>query len=146
MPITGSYVTSAVVKQLREAYPNIPVYKESQNKNQVRPCFYVYQLLVAQEKKMNNKYHRVYRIKVHYLPEIGNPKLRETLDSMGAELFGVFRLLNLPDGSKVWGREQEYEIVDGVLHFTQEFTIFAEWSEDPGPTMETLSPSVTTKE
>ena len=137
MAITGGYVTDAVVTQLKSAFPTHKRYKERQESNVVRPCFFVQQLLLDQTKRMSQKYERLYRIKITWLPTLDSATPRADCDAMGESLMGVFRWLTLP-WKNVVGRNAEFETVDNELQFTVEFTIFAQWQEDPVPDMQTL--------
>lgn len=137
MAIAGDTITNAVITQLKNAFPTSKRYKERQESNVVRPCFFVQQLLLTQEKRMSQKYTRLYRIKITWLPLLNSATPRDDCDKMGEALLGAFRYLSLP-WKNVVGRNAEFETVDNELQFTVEFTIFAQWQEDPGPDMQTL--------
>jgi len=66
--ITGDYVTDAVAGQLKTAYPAMKRYVEKQEEEIARPCFFIQQILLSQDKQMSRKYTRLYRIRIVWLP------------------------------------------------------------------------------
>lgn len=143
MKIDGEYVVSSVLKQLKSQVSSVQKrYREDQVQNIVRPCFFVKQLLLGSDKLMNDRYFRNYRIRITYLPkDLANPEVE--CRSMGEELLGVFRILSLEDGSaKVFGRNAEFEVVDGELLFTVEFPMHVQWERNPQPQMQNLDSDI----
>ena len=94
MLINGEYVVAAVLKQLKSQVPSVQKrYREDQAQNVVRPCFFVKQMPLSNEKQMNNRYARNYRIRITYLPK-DLEKREVECRSMGEELLGVFKTLS----------------------------------------------------
>lgn len=143
MAVRGEYVVASVLKQLKVQVPSVQRrYREDQVQNIVRPCFFVKQMPLENGKLMNDRYSRNYRIRITYLPkDLANREVE--CRAMGEELLGVFRILSLEDGTaKVFGRNAEFEIVDGELLFTVEFPMHVQWESDPQPQMQNLDSDI----
>lgn len=147
MPITGELVVSSILQQLRDQVPEVAKrYREDQDQNIVRPCFFVKEIMQTQDKLMGERYSRNCRIRITYLPELDDTRRDQACRAMGETLRGVFRILTLADGSgKVFGRNLEAEVTGGELLFTVDLPIHVVWPEDPLPKMQTLDPNVGVK-
>ena len=134
--INGDFVVGAIISQLKEPknYPDTKVYRERQTQNTVRPSFFVSQLQLSQEKRMDKRYTRMYRIKISWLPPKGEELPRVACEEVGNRLLGIFRLVSVP-GRPVRPSFMEYEVIDDELRFTMDIPIFAEWQDDPVPDM-----------
>ena len=144
--MTGEYFISSITLQLKSGVPEVTKrYKESQNQDIVRPCFLVKEITSGQDKLMFNRYRRNPRIRITYLPK-DSSSVEEDCRAMGERLYEVFRILTLPNGRSIFGREMSYEIVDNELRFTVEFPVQVVWAEEEQPKMETLIPNENVKE
>ena len=119
--IASETVVSAVLKHLQKKFPAAKRYRDEQNQNTVKPCFFVEQLSLPDEKQMNNRSRRNYRIKITYLSDGTEASVSKHLRFVGDKLLETFRLLPLGDTGSVFGREGQYEIVNGELIFTIEY-------------------------
>ena len=146
MDIGGEYVVSAVLRQLKTSVPSVSkLYREDQEQNIVRPCFFVKEMPLGQEKLMNNRYERNYRIRITYLPSKTGKDEVECRD-IGETLLGAFRILSLEENHSVFGQNLEFEVTSGELHFTAEFPMHVVWSEAEQTKMKNLDSAVEFKE
>lgn len=147
MPITGTYVTDAVLRQLQTAFPEIPYrYLERQTQNIQRPCFCIQQvqadsqrILGVQNKSIHTpqtgeKYRKQYKIYINWIPLLESRRPQRECAEMGQRLTEQFRTLELP-GLPAFCREVSYTTENGELQFSFTVTIYAQWAEDPGPEM-----------
>lgn len=136
--MTGNDIVSAITLQLKADVVEVPRrYKESQNQNIVRPCFFVKEIAHPMDKLLGNRYKRNPRYRITYLPLQTSSSIEEECRSMGEKLLESFRTLRFPDG-KLFGREMSYEIVNNELLFTVEFPYQAFWREEEHPKMQGL--------
>ena len=145
MQITGETVTGAVVRVLVANFKNSKVYKEDQVQKLVRPCFFVKQITLQQEKQMNRRDRRTYRIRIQALPPSGEASPEVFCRDVGEALLGLFRLLPLSETESVFGRNMEYEVVNGELIFTVEYSIWVELPPAESILMNTLDTNETLK-
>jgi len=144
MPVTGELVVSSVLQQLRDQVPDVKKrYREDQDQNIVRPCFFVKEIVQTQDKLMGDRYSRNCRIRITYLPSRGDTNRDQACRAMGETLRGVFRILTLADGAgKVFGRNLEAEVTNGELLFTVDIPLHVVWQSELLPKMQSLDPNV----
>ena len=137
--ITGEIVKSAISLKIRSAfattsgtplattYPTI--YKEKVVQGMIKPCFFVWQMDVEQEKLMRNNYERVYQMNVRYHPEDNDLKRYQTLADIGNKLLEHLTHIEVPifsgrydnegepieDRKPIRGSQMSFNIVDDVL-------------------------------
>ena len=148
MQLSGSTLTDSVILQIKgfSGFTGQKVYNERQVQNLVRPCFFVQQINLSQQRELGVRYRRDYRISITWLPKQDDPTPRKSCREVGELLLGVFRYLHLPENQLEHVKEPEYEIVDNELRFRMDVTIFAEWVDDVQPTMQTFDTNVNYKE
>lgn len=145
MLVESETFVSAVLRQLKKAYPAANLYRDEQNQNTKRPCFFVNQLRLGSEKQMFDRVRRNPRIRITYLCLADEPSPSKHLRSIGDSLLTIFQRLELSSSDSVIGRDLEYEVVDGELIFTVEFPIHLIPVEDPLPKIQILESHVDLK-
>lgn len=123
MEVGSEFCVGAVLKQLKHYHPQIRRYREEQDQNTQRPCFFVSQMPLGSERQMFGRAKRTYRIRIKYLCEQGISEREKHLREVGTSLLEEFQLLNLDATHSVFGRNAEFESVNGELLFTVEFPV-----------------------
>lgn len=119
--MSGNEIVSAISLQLKEDIPEVPRrYKESQNQNIVRPCFFIKEIANPVAKQMFKRFQRNPRYRITFLPLEDSSSIEADCRAIGEKLLESFYILRLPKGLKAFGREMEYEIVNNELLFTME--------------------------
>lgn len=140
--IDSETIVSAVLKTLQKKFTTAKRYREPQNQNIVRPCFFVEQLILPSNKQMGNRVIRNPRIKITYLSAQTEEQLSKHLRAVGDKLLDSLQLLTLGENSSVFGRNAEYEIVAGELLFTIEYPVHVILSETPQPLQTNLESNI----
>lgn len=130
-------IVSTVLKVLQKKFTTAKRYRDFQNQNIVRPCFFVELLTVADEKQMNNRARRNPRIKITYLGKQAEEQLSKHLRSVGDSLLESLQFLRFGE-TGVFGREAEYEIVADELIFTINYPVHLVLDEATQPTQSNL--------
>lgn len=143
--IGSETIVSAVLKQLQKKFTTAKRYRDSQNQDTVRPCFFVEQLSSPFDKQMNNRAKRNPRIKITYLSGPIEDSLTRHLRLVGEKLLTIFQRLPIGDNGLVFGRNAEYEIVGDELIFTIEFPMHVIAPETPQPQLQNIDPNVYVK-
>jgi len=138
MEVGSEFIVEPVLKQLQKYHPQVRRYREEQNQNTKRPCFFVDQMPLGSERQMLGRARREYRIRITYLCEQTLAEPKKHLREMGTSLLEEFQFLELGSGHSVFGRNLEFEIVDGELLFTAEFPVHLIPKETPQPQMHNL--------
>ena len=138
-------VVSAVLKQLQSIDPKAKRYRGAQVQNITRPCYFVEQIGLGFEKQMNTRVKRNPRIKITHLGKEDISELDKYLRSVGENLLQSFQKLCLSDTELVFGRNLEYEIVNGELIFTVEYPMHTVPVSPPQPKFRTFDPHYNTK-
>lgn len=122
--IDGETVKSAIALKLRDffkasqkdgtmLYPRI--YKEYIPEGFSLPCFFIWTIKVSQKKRLRNRYTRSYRMDVQYHMENCIGKQYEELSSIGHRLMECLKDIQIERPLR--GKDADYVIEDGVLHF-----------------------------
>ena len=135
--IDGEYIKRAMALQLKDRLPEIVRYREGQTQNFKRESVVIHQLMMQQNKRMENRFVRDYRMRLHYFPTRPNNNPKEDCDRRGNDLAEIYTLLELP-GYPVRGENIEFEISDDTLHFNVDFRICADLELPPLPLQEQL--------
>lgn len=143
--INSESVVSAVLKQLQKDFSTAKRYREPQNQNIVKPCFFVEQIGLSPSKQMNTRVKRTPRIKITYLCEDNVESPTKHFRFIGDKLLSSFQRLILGDSASVFGRNAEYEIIGGELIFTIEFPMHLVLPETPQPQQMNLEPNIDVK-
>lgn len=144
MEISSETLVSATLKQLQKLFPSAKRYRDYQSQNITRPCFIVEQLFVGVDKQMLRRIRKNPRVKITYLPKADIDNLEKHLRSVGDSLLENFITLKLSETDLVFGRNLEYEIVNGELLFNVEFPLHLVPNETPQPQINNLESNVTT--
>ena len=140
--INSESVVSAVLKTLQKKFTSTKRYRDSQNQHIVKPCFFVEQIGASPEKQMNTRARRNPRIKITYTPEGNEESLTKHLRSVADRLIEALQLLPLNATDSVFGRNTEYEIVNGELIFTTEYPMHVIYQVTPQPLQTNLEPNI----
>lgn len=116
------------------------VYTENVEQGLTAPCFFIKTLPTINKPLLGKRSQRTYSFVISYFPQGGN----EEMMNMSEELLNGLEYITLLSGEMIRGRSMEAEIVDDVLHFSVNYTVFVVNSERGDP-METLSSDVGTK-
>lgn len=138
MVVGGEFIVGPVLRTLQAKHPQVRRYREQQTQNIVRPYFLVEQLPLGSERRMNGKARSTYRIRITYVCKEDETEPIKHLRNMGNTLLGEFQLLRLNTIHAVFGRNLEFEIVNGELLFTAEFPVHLNWQEEEQPQMQEL--------
>lgn len=143
--INSETIVSAVLKTLQKRFTSAKRYRDSQNQNIIRPCFFVEQISLSPDKQMSNRVKRTPRIKITYLCGPIEDSLSKHLRAVGDKLLEVFQRLIINDTASVFGREAEYEIVGDELIFTIEYPMHLIVPETPQPLQTNIEPNIDVK-
>lgn len=138
--ITGEYIKSAVSNKIainidRKEY--LAIYKEKQEQNLQRPCFFVLELNTTQDKEMNDNFTRSYLINVRYHPQSSERCKYEKCAEIGNLLSYHLTEINEADGM-IRGSNIKYEIVDEILHFSVTYKVRIRKEAEPVVKQQTL--------
>lgn len=115
----------------------VRIYSESVKQGLTEPCFYIAVLNPSQNQVVGNRYFRQQPFDVHYFPAAsGN---NEELQAMASDLFNALEYVTLINGDVIHGKNMNYEVVDGVLHFFVNYNMFVRRIEVPSDDMESLT-------
>ena len=131
--INSETIVSAVLKVLQKKFTTARRYRDTQNQNIIKPCFFVEQLIAPFEKQMGNRLRRSYRIKITYLSDGTHESLSKHLRQVGDKLLEALSFLSLTETEGVFGRSAEYEIVAEELLFTIEYPVHGIMPGTPRP-------------
>jgi len=123
-------VTALVVQTLQRQLPNIPVYTENMDGGGFsEPSFFVSRVSLTVTPELSGFSMHAYRFDIAYFPDPAQPN--NDMDDMTAWLTEHFRTIDQPaqvshpvedvtvrPTAYARVREQEYSVVDGVLHLT----------------------------
>lgn len=142
MEMTYNVLLSSLIAQLRKSkqFPEQKMYVEAQPQALVRPCFFVEQVSLTQDKQMFNRYRRVYTLRLTWLPALKSRTQDADCRATGEQLLNVLRLIQLPD-LPVRPTDMEYTVVTGTaskeLQFSMQVVVHV-YSEDDAEKMGTL--------
>lgn len=112
---------AAISRSLKEAFPGSAVYADKVPQGLNPPAFYIEALQAGRTQELGKRWRQTQMFDIHYFPEQED---RRTLYAVGEELFSALGLISLPDGGSLRGGSMQYEVVDGVLHFIVQYTVF----------------------
>lgn len=129
-------IINGIAAKLKQAHPNVTIYKESVHQGMNEPCFIILPLEPTQDAKLPNRYWRTYPFDVHFFPKSElQPKaeMYAMAESLFFELEHIFCLEN-----PLRGVRMRYEIMDNVLHFVVNYDLFVKKQTKTGDIMHTL--------
>jgi hypothetical protein len=138
MNITSTLISNAIANQIQNS-PDLAgsqIYFERIKQNFKRPCFFVIQQSLENEKSLQFDYFRTYIFTISWFPELNETFFREKCEETGEILTGLFRILTITDDNKTtyaWVRNLVCEIVDDHLAVTFEIRIKTTWDDSPKP-------------
>lgn len=123
--IYGETIKTAFATRLLELFPDVKVYKEKEDEQDIFPNFFILQLTLNSEEDRKDHYWLTYYVTVRYrqVADINTePKLQQKLDDIASEM--IINLVDIPiNGKPVKLRNCNCEKVDGVLHFFANVTV-----------------------
>ena len=123
--IYGETIKSAFATRLLELFPDVKVYKEKEDEQDIFPNFFILQLTLNSQEDRKDHYWLTYYVTVRYrqVADINTePKLQQKLDDIASEM--IINLVDIPINEKpVKLRNCNCEKVDGVLHFFANVTV-----------------------
>lgn len=160
--ITGESIKSAISLKINgnfaittgsppvTLYPNI--YKEQIIQGMEKPCFFIWQMDVSQERLRLNHYERVYQMNIRYHPKDDDLKKYETLSDMGNKLLEYLSTIDVPiflgrydvegnpieDAKPVRGTQMSFKINENVLQVYVTYAVKIKLMPEPLPLMSTL--------
>ena len=150
--ITGQTIKSAIALNIKKNITlrdnkSFKIYKEKTIQNFKRPCFFIWEMDVGQEKLMGDSYNLTYQMNVRFHPEETAEDLYSYLSQLGIELLESLARLDVPilvdnetERTKpVIGKQMSFNVVDGVLQMYVTYTTKAKKSLAQSPEMQVLS-------
>lgn len=116
------------------------IYTENVEQGLKAPCFFIKTLPIIHRPLLGKRSQRTYSFVISYFPQEGNAEMMDVSE----KLLNGLEYITLLSGEMIRGRSMEAEIVDDVLHFSVNYTVFVNESERENP-MGTLSSKVRTK-
>lgn len=109
----------------------LPVYgDEAVVQGMERPCFFISVIEVSQIPLPSMRKRLQIPVDITYFPEESGKYL--SMYQVGQELMSLLEVVTLPDGSRMRGRGQRYELSDGLLHFFESFILHLIPAKDDG--------------
>ena len=160
--ITGESIKSAISLKINgnfaittgsppvTLYPNI--YKEQIIQGMEKPCFFIWQMDVSQERLRLNHYERVYQMNIRYHPKDDDLKKYETLSDIGNKLLEYLSTIDVPiflgqydvegnpieDKKPVRGTQMSFKINENVLQVFVTYVVKMKMIKETLPYMEQL--------
>lgn len=101
-----------------------------------KPCFIIQCINSTQKQFLGKKYFRNDQFCVQYSP--GTAEEGGECHKIGERLFECLEYLTV-NGESVRGTKMNYEVVDGILHFYVNYSMYVYKRADPVPVMEEVS-------
>jgi hypothetical protein len=123
MIFTLTQLLDSIGGALKESYPDISVYSNSNQQGTDVPCFFIFFMPTETENRMDRRYMRNIGIDVVYLVERNDPDAHDQLVSVADRLDFALEFIPYDENGKLRTYEREWKIDDGELHY--QFTIKA---------------------
>lgn len=144
--IYGETIKNAFATRLLELFPDVKVYKEKEDEQDVFPNFFILQLTVNSQEDRKDHYWLTYFVTIRYrqVADITTEqKLQQKLDDVASEM--MINLVDIPINDRpVKLRNCNCEKVDGVLHFFANVTVQVVKEKEKYPIMRELQKKVDT--
>jgi hypothetical protein len=145
MTITSTLISDAIAAQIKENqdFAGAQIYFERSVQNFKRPCFFVTQQSLTNEKRMLNDYFRTYYFTISWFPEKADERFfREKCEETAEKMLGILRVLKINSENitlENWIENLSYEILEDHLSLIFQIKMKTIW-DDPikPPFMETL--------
>lgn len=149
IPVTGTQITSAVCRALREKYAEIPIYKEPIDQEFEEPCFVVWCNKTETAPVIWPKYRETHEIEVRYYPPERNRQNGDGQD-IGAELVEALSRIKIKDGEEeslpIFATGYTRQMVDEALAVSLTYKTEGFFYETRQESMGGLVANVATKE
>ena len=149
IPVTGTQITSAVCRALREKYAEIPIYKEPIDQEFEEPCFVVWCNKTETAPVIWPKYRETHEIEVRYYPPERNRQNGDGQD-IGAELVEALSKIKIKDGEEeslpIFATGYTRQMVDEALAVSLTYKTEGFFYETRQESMGGLAANVATKE
>jgi len=123
-------VTGITVQLNKEFGEEKKIYTSNVEQGLKNPCFFVKLLTVINTPFIGKRKKREYPFDIHYFPvdETDN----EEMMAVGDQLMEILEYITMLDGDKLRGKDMEYQILEGVLHFSVTYgCILNDLTQDP---------------
>nr|DAG72560.1 MAG TPA: tail completion protein [Caudoviricetes sp.] len=120
-----------IIDGLSEALENsiqCKVYTRNVKQGLHIPCFFMQLLKPGKVPLIGARHIRDYPFDIQYFPT--DESDNEYMMQIGDMLMDYLEIITLSDGQIVCGKDMEYEIVDGVLHFYVTYTVVLRKKEE----------------
>ena len=114
--MVNDIVTGITVQLNKEFGDSKRIYTKNVEQGLKSPCFFVKLLTVINSPLIGKRKKREYPFDVHYFPE--DETDNEEMMAVGDQLMEVLEYITMLDGEKLRGKDMEYQIQEGVLHFS----------------------------
>ncbi|MDD4715881.1 MAG: hypothetical protein PHT34_04995 [Oscillospiraceae bacterium] len=112
--MTVFLIKKGIIKTLRKAFDNLPVYAERVEQGFSRPSFFVFLKTAGGKRELGQRRRKSAEFDIQYFPAAGE-KQNEDMYAMGDELLELFEEVET-DSGVLRPAEAMYEIEDDVLH------------------------------
>ncbi|KYG90381.1 hypothetical protein A0U40_18270 [[Bacillus] sp. KCTC 13219] len=128
-------VRKSIIKQLKQAYPEMKVHGEGIAQHFQAPCFFVEMFPTAESKVLGNRYKRYHAFDIHYFSNEHDKN--DDCHEMAEQLYNQLENITVNDDI-LMGTKMEHRIAEGVLHFIVHFDTFVYKAVEKAPFMEVL--------
>lgn len=122
MTFTLERLLDSIGGGLKENYPDIPVYSNTNQQGTDVPCFFIFFMPTETENRVGRRFMRNIGIDIVYLVERNDPDMHDQLVSVADKLDYAMEFISYEDG-KLRTYDREWKIDDGELHY--QFTVKA---------------------
>lgn len=130
-------LTNGISKALYTATQTV-TYAEFPRQDIIFPCFRILVENPTQENELGTRKRRRYDFDIQYfLDETGELDDEEGLRELADRMYDILEVIDLEDG-KIRGRDLNWRITDGVLHFFVSYTVWLYKAKEKETYMKTL--------
>jgi hypothetical protein len=122
-------IQHSIIKQLKTNFPDHKVYGEKVEQGLVRPCFFVDILPITFEKINPEMQSQLVTVDIQYMSQ-EDTKAKNL--EMASQLPQIFSYIELPDGKKIRITNEQFETIDGILHYLFDLDFIVKMNVDEG--------------
>ena len=112
-------ISVSLHKYFGDAYK---IYAETVEQGLKIPCFFIGHEDTSRKNMIGGRYFSRYSFDISYFPKEGKLEMLEIAE----KLMDCLKIIELPDGSPVRGRNMRFNIANGILHFYISYSMFLE--------------------
>ena len=116
------------------------IYTENVKQGLKEPCFFIKTLPTINKPLLGKRAQRTYSFVISYFPKDGNEEMMDVSELLLEHL----EYITLENGDVIRGHSLQTEIIDDVLHFSVNYIVFVNKSEN-GETMGSFNATVGVK-